>query len=338
MSKDVTSKERSEFMRNYHEIVDRFLYRLKDIMQCMVDPTCKTTRTRFLHVMDVELLSGSVAARLPEAILELAVAVAVGHDAGHWPYTHDTERFLRKQTGDNTLNHGKMGVRILSLLGIKLNKWVAYGIANHSDGDSYINQEINVPEEEFRYMLSCVLVWIVDDICCAVSDIGDLLKEKRENAPIEARKAFNAVLKDFGIKIRIPLKGVISEDVVENAQFRILSEFVEDIIINSKGKKGIFMSDSKIKAFKDMKGYFYNQILQSEEVKAERQEVVAKVESFVAKAEEIIIKKDFVKTELGRDLKGFTGLIKYPCPIDPLQVTIDYLSTLTESQLDQYIS
>ena len=312
--------------------------RLNDVMQSFLNCKRKSTRNRLKHTFDVLGLSGDIASKSKNFIFWLALTLALGHDLGHWPFTHDTQRYLQEVTDDSTLNHGKMGARVLKLKGLDINPWVEFGISHHSDGDLFINVELDYQDEILEFVLTCILVAIADDIACSITDMGDLLKELRKRAPKKARRVFNIALRLAGSNIQVPLKGHISEEMIERAQTQLFSAFANDIVKSSEGKKGVFMSVRMFRAFRILKSYFYNVYLQTQRVKTQRRKVVEKVAVVFTEACSIIRNQDFERTKLGRDIKDFLASVNYykEQDITVKQIIIDFLAGKNEKKIVNY--
>ncbi len=129
---------------------DRILYskafrRLSDKTQVFFSDEIKDIRTRLTHTLEVNQIAKTIVTALG-CNLDLAEAIALGHDVGHTPFGHVGERALNlimnncEQLGipikENNMGfkHNLQSLRVLCDLEGELNlsKYTLWGIVNHS--------------------------------------------------------------------------------------------------------------------------------------------------------------------------------------------------------------
>ncbi len=227
---------------------DRILHskafrRLKNKTQVFLTPKGDHYRTRLSHTLEVSQNARTIAKalRLNEDLVE---AIALGHDLGHTPFGHAGERLLN-EVYEGGFKHNEQSVRIVEKLekdgeGLNLTWEVRDGILNHQTGT-------------MPHTLEGKIVRLSDKIAYVNSDFDDAIRAQilcEEDIPLEIRKV-------LGYDTRSRLDCLI-----------------HDIIINSKGKNDIVMSDECAGALKELRGFMFanlykNPVAKSEEVKVE---------------------------------------------------------------------
>mgnify|MGYP002680383491 FL=1 len=231
----------------YQRDRDRILHcksfrRLKHKTQVFLAPTGDHYRTRLTHTLEVAQIARSIgrALNLNEDLIE---AIALGHDLGHTPFGHAGERTLNKICPLG-FAHYKQSVRVVELLendgrGLNLTWEVRDGILNHKTTGNPATLEGNV-------------VRLSDKIAYINHDIDDAIR-----AGIFAED-------------QIPK---IYTSILGNSTKERLNTLIKDIIINSRGKNGIYMSDEVGDAMTSLREYMFsnlytNPTAKSEEAKA----------------------------------------------------------------------
>lgn len=227
---------------------DRILHsksfrRLKNKTQVFLTPKGDHYRTRLSHTLEVSQNARTIAKalRLNEDLVE---AIALGHDLGHTPFGHAGERVLARLTNGD-FKHNEQSVRIVEKLekegkGLNLTWEVRDGILNHE-------MELTPATLEGK------IVRISDKIAYVNADFDDGIRAQilcEEDIPLELRKTLG-----FHVKAR-------------------LNHLIHDIIINSRDKGDICMSDESWEAFLELRRFMFenlytNPVAKSEEVKAE---------------------------------------------------------------------
>ena len=227
---------------------DRILHskafrRLKNKTQVFLTPKGDHYRTRLSHTLEVSQNARTIAKalRLNEDLVE---AIALGHDLGHTPFGHAGERLLN-DVYEGGFKHNEQSVRIVEKLekdgeGLNLTWEVRDGILNHQTG-------------RMPHTLEGRIVRLSDKIAYVNSDFDDAIRAQilcEEDIPLEIRKTLG-----FDTRSRLDC-------------------LIHDIIIHSKGKDDIIMSEECAGALKELRSFMFtnlylNPIAKSEEVKAE---------------------------------------------------------------------
>lgn len=226
---------------------DRILHskafrRLKCKTQVFLTPLGDHYRTRMTHTLEVSQNARTIAKalRLNEDLVE---AIALGHDLGHTPFGHAGE-FILNELYEGGFKHNEQSVRIVEKLekdgeGLNLTWEVRDGILNH--------QTSLTP-----HTLEGKIVRLSDKIAYVNSDIDDAIRAqilREEDIPMELRKVLG-----FDTRTR-------------------LDHLIHDIVINSRGKDDIIMSDETAQAMRDLRFFMFehvykNPVAKGEEVKA----------------------------------------------------------------------
>ena len=231
----------------YQRDRDRILHcksfrRLKHKTQVFLAPAGDHYRTRLTHTLEVAQIARSIgrALKLNEDLIE---AIALGHDLGHTPFGHAGERTLDKLCPSG-FAHYKQSVRVVELLendgkGLNLTWEVRDGIMNHRTSGKPTTLEGNV-------------VRLSDKIAYINHDIDDAIR-----AGIFAE---NDIPK-------------IYTSILGNSTKERLNTLINDIIVSSRDKDGIYMSQEIGDAMNSLRQYMFsnlytNPTAKSEEVKA----------------------------------------------------------------------
>lgn len=226
---------------------DRILHsksfrRLKNKTQVFLTPKGDHYRTRLSHTLEVSQNARTIAKalRLNEDLVE---AIALGHDLGHTPFGHAGE-FILNKIYEGGFRHNEQSVRIVEKLekdgrGLNLTWEVRDGIRNH--------QTRTIP-----HTLEGKIVRLSDKIAYVNSDFDDAIRAQllgEEDIPLELRKTLG-----------------------HNTKSR-LNHLIHDIIINSRDKDDIVMSEETKQALKELRIFMFenvykNPVAKSEEVKA----------------------------------------------------------------------
>lgn len=231
----------------YQRDRDRILHcksfrRLKHKTQVFLAPAGDHYRTRLTHTLEVAQIARSIgrALKLNEDLIE---AIALGHDLGHTPFGHAGERTLDNLCPSG-FAHYKQSVRVVELLendgkGLNLTWEVRDGIMNHRTSGKPATLEGNV-------------VRLSDKIAYINHDIDDAIR-----AGIFAE---NDIPK-------------IYTSILGNSTKERLNTLINDIIVSSRDKDGIYMSQEIGDAMNSLRQYMFsnlytNPTAKSEEVKA----------------------------------------------------------------------
>ena len=213
---------------------DRILHskafrRLKCKTQVFLTPLGDHYRTRMTHTLEVSQNARTIAKalRLNEDLVE---AIALGHDLGHTPFGHAGE-FILNELYEGGFKHNEQSVRIVEKLekdgeGLNLTWEVRDGILNH--------QTSLTP-----HTLEGKIVRLSDKIAYVNSDIDDAIRAqilREEDIPMELRKVLG-----FDTRTR-------------------LDHLIHDIVINSRGKDDIIMSDETAQAMRDLRFFMFEHV------------------------------------------------------------------------------
>lgn len=230
---------------DYQRDRDRILHcksfrRLKHKTQVFLSPEGDHYRTRLTHTLEVSQIARTIARclRLNEDLTE---AIAYGHDLGHTPFGHAGERVLNELTGH--FEHNEQSLRVVEVLeggsGLNLTYEVRDGILKHKRGQKPCT-------------LEGMVVNLSDRIAYVNHDIDDALRAGiLLELPGEYRNAFGST---HGERI---------------------NAMINDVVVNSEGKDGIFMSPKKEVLFEELRQFLFDNVYfgsaaKSEEGKSEQ--------------------------------------------------------------------
>lgn len=271
---------------------DRILHsksfrRLKDKTQVFLSPEGDHYRTRLTHTLEVSQNARTIAKAL-QLNEELVEAIALGHDLGHTPFGHAGERAL-DEICPYGFKHNEQSVRTVDLLekdgeGLNLTWEVRDGILNH--------QTDNMPST-----LEGKIVRLSDKIAYTYHDMDDAVRA--------------GILKEADVPREIG-------EIIGYTPRERLNHFIHDIVINSKDKDDICMSEDVAFALKNLRAFMFERVYSNQIAKGEEKKAVDLVktlyEHYMNHTEEL--PKFFV--ELG--LEG-----------EPReQVVCDYISSMTD--------
>ena len=239
-------EEQCDMRTIYQRDRDRILHsksfrRLKHKTQVFLAPEGDHYRTRLTHTLEVAQISRSIA----RALLlneDLTEAIALGHDLGHTPFGHAGERALDKICSVG-FSHYRQSIRVVEVLekdgiGLNLTKEVRDGILNHRTSTMPATLEGKI-------------VRLSDKIAYINHDIDDGIRAgifREDDIPKEY------------------------SDVLGSSTKSRLNTLISDIIINSRGKADISMSEQVHDAMMNLRTFMFgslykNPIAKSEEVK-----------------------------------------------------------------------
>ncbi|NLJ57488.1 MAG: deoxyguanosinetriphosphate triphosphohydrolase [Tissierellia bacterium] len=238
-------EDKCEIRTEYQRDRDRILHsksfrRLKHKTQVFLSPEGDHYRTRLTHTLEVSQISRTIARSL-NLNEDLTEAIALGHDLGHTPFGHTGERVLQKLY--KGFKHNVQSLRVVDFLeirkgrpGLNLTYEVRDGILNHSSGYEAATLEGQI-------------VSISDRIAYINHDIDDAIRGNIINNIPEK------FLKTLGY-----------------SHGERINTMILDIILNSKDKNKITMSDEIAEATYNLREFlfenvYYNKIAKSEEDK-----------------------------------------------------------------------
>ncbi len=236
----------------YQRDRDRILHckafrRLKNKTQVFLTPKGDHYRTRLSHTLEVSQNARTVAKalRLNEDLVE---AIALGHDLGHTPFGHAGEHVLNRLC-KNGFRHNEQSVRTVEKLekdgrGLNLTWEVRDGILNHQTRMS-------------PHTLEGKIVRFSDKIAYINHDIDDAIRAQvltEEDIPMELKKTLG-----FTTRQR-------------------LNTLIHNIIMSSRDKDDIVMSDEVREAMMDLRKFMYQNVYNNPVAKGEETKAKAMLE------------------------------------------------------------
>ena len=328
---------RGPYFRDQTAIIHSLPFRrLKNKTQVFFAPENDHICTRIEHVLHVSTISATICKGLGLDV-ELAQAIALGHDLGHAPFGHSGEEILdRLNQNDDGFVHELHGLRIVDKLsrygkGLNLTYAVRDGIVSHY-GEEF-NQSIQprgkrkklsdleergTPPTTFE---GCV-VRMSDKIAYFGRDIEDAIKAdliREKDIPADVRA-------ELGTK---------------NGE--IIDVFVKDLIEWSMQNEKIGFSNEKCELMRSLKEFNYENIYGHERLKryAGHAEVILNLlfDHLVGLMKEhgrnysgYLDSAIPLDRRFGDYLKGLSDFYGVEEPFDQQQIALDYIAGMT----DQY--
>ncbi len=255
LSENSRGREREEeqcdirpvFSRDRDRIVhSKAFRRLKDKTQVFLNPEGDHYRTRLTHTLEVAQIARTIARALKMNV-ELAEAIALGHDLGHTPFGHAGERALN-EVCPLGFRHNEQSVRVADVLerdgeGLNLTLEVKDGMLNHQ-----MRSRPFTPEGR--------IVRLSDKLAYIHHDMDDAIRA--------------GVLTDKDVPSRIG-------EVLGYTTKERLDHLIHNIIMTSLGREEIGMEAEFEEAMIDMRSFMFERVYQNPIVKAEE----SKAESLV---------------------------------------------------------
>ncbi|MBU0900326.1 deoxyguanosinetriphosphate triphosphohydrolase [bacterium] len=246
---------RTCFQRDRDRIIHSKAFKqLKYKTQVLLFPEVEQICTRLIHTIEVSQIARTIAKalRLNEDLTE---AIALGHDLGHSPFGHIGESALN-EVSPSGFRHHEQSLRVVEVLekngqGLNLTYEVRDGILKHTRGSSSLYIE---PEELRPVTLEGTIVRLADSITYINHDIEDTIQArmiKMSDLPHECLK------------------------ILGRRHSERINTMVYDVIINSKDKNFISMSDEVLKTTDQLRSYLYQEVythprIKTQGIKAER--------------------------------------------------------------------
>jgi dGTPase len=272
---------RTAFQRDRDRILHcKSFRRLKHKTQVFLSPEGDHYRTRLTHTLEVSQIARTIARslRLNE---DLAEAIAFGHDLGHTPFGHAGERVLNELTGH--FEHNEQSLRVVEVLedgcGLNLTFEVRDGILKHKKSLEPAT-------------LEGMVVRVSDMVAYVNHDIDDAL---RANIISEIPSEF---LDAFG-----------------STHGERINTMITDIVVNSDGKAGIYMSEDVQTLFEKLRAFMFENVYFGSAAKREE-----------GKAEHLIRLLFNYFYENPSEMKQDAELKKYGL----LQTVADYIAGMTD--------
>lgn len=259
---------RSEYERDYTRILHSLAYRrLKHKTQVFFNIDNDHICTRMEHVQHVESVSCTIASYLGLNV-ELARAIAMGHDLGHAPFGHEGEVELtgiRKEFGFESFWHEQNSLRMIDCIellednnrnyrNLNLTYAVRDGIISHC---GEVDDSVLMPRKEkidlgdFKksgqfqaYTWEGCVVKISDKIAYLGRDIEDAVRMN-----FIGEKDINDLLK---------ISNIYGEKTINTTV--LIHNFITSICENSSPDEGIRLSDEYNDMLKAVKAFNYERI------------------------------------------------------------------------------
>jgi len=249
-----TEDIRGSYFRDQTAIIHSMAFRrLKKKTQVFFSPENDHVCTRIEHSLHVSTVA-SVICKALGLDVEMAQAIALGHDIGHAPFGHAGEKKLNElASGCGGFNHEVHSLRVLDHLenegkGLDLTYAVRDGIVSHCG------------EEDDRSLEPCSSVKNLDEI------------QKKSTIPTTYEGCvvrFSDKIAYLGRDIEDAITaGIIKiEDVPQNIRDalgskngEIINAFVTDLVTWSERNGLIGLSDQKVALIKELKDFNYRKI------------------------------------------------------------------------------
>ncbi len=236
-------EEPCDIRPDYQRDRDRILHskafrRLKHKTQVFLAPEGDHYRTRLTHTLEVSQIARTIAKSLG-LNEDLAEAAALGHDLGHTPFGHSGEYILNEICPEG-FAHYEQSVRVVERLekngkGLNLTWEVRDGIRNHRTSGK-------------PSTLEGAVVRLSDKIAYINHDIDDAIRAR------------------LFVEGELPARYT---DVLGHSVRERLNLMIHDIIENSMGKPGIYMSPGMEEAMKGLRSWMFDHVYCSKVPKAE---------------------------------------------------------------------
>ncbi len=242
---------RTVFQRDRDRIIhSKSFRRLMHKTQVFLSPEGDHFRTRLTHTIEVSQIARTISRAL--ALNEdLTEAISMGHDLGHTPFGHSGETILNRiYSGE--FKHNVQSLRVVDLLefngdkrGMNLTEEVRDGILNHTGPVMPFTPEGQVVKTS-------------DRIAYINHDIDDALR--------------SGVIK-IG---ELPEKSI---KILGDTHKKRIDTLVKDMITNSDGKREITLSEEKMEAMNNLRGFMFENVYHKGEVQLA--EDISKVETII---------------------------------------------------------
>ena len=343
---------RGVFFRDQTAIVHSLPFRrLKRKTQVFFAPDNDHICTRIEHVLHVFTNSTTISKGLInkgwELDVEMAQAVALGHDIGHAPFGHAGEEVLNKivekeTNGKNSFHHEINSLRFVDHIaekgkGLKLTFGVRDGIVSHCGEklEQFIEPDWEVKKleeigklDKYPSSYEGCIVRVADKI----SSLGRDMEDATELGIINAKEFPKDILDYLGIK---------PSDVKYQFNRALLKKIIYDIIdtTDSKGKVG--MSNDGFEIIKNINTFSKENIYKAKEINDYKYYVEVILHNIYDSLSELFDKHDFnIETykncfiesyrEFGDYLKAYKEFY-WKFDTGKTQILADYISGMSDN-------
>ena len=273
-------EEQCDLRPVYQRDRDRILHsksfrRLKGKTQVFLAPKGDHYRNRLTHTLEVSQNARTVAKAL-HLNEDLTEAIALGHDLGHTPFGHAGERELNKIVPGG-FRHQEQSIRVVEKLekegrGLNLTVEVRDGIRNHSTAGNPSTLEGKI-------------VRICDKIAYVNSDIDDAIRGgviSDEDIPKEFKEILGYTLRER------------------------LNTLIHDLIITSKDKHIITLSDEIGEVFGELRQFMFDRVYINSKAKTEEgkaQQLIRRLYYYYVEHYDQLSKHNIARIEEGNEDK-----------------------------------
>lgn len=220
---------RTVFQRDRDRIIHaKSFRRLMHKTQVFLAPKGDHYRTRLTHTLEVSQIARTIARGL-KLNEDLTESIALGHDLGHTPFGHSGEKILN-EICKNGFKHYEQSLRVVDLLedgkGLNLTYEVRDGIKNHAG-------------ENEAETLEGRIIKLADRIAYINHDIDDAVR--------------GGVIAASDIPKRLT-------EILGHKHGERIHNLICDIIVNSKDKNDIKMSDEVYNAMHDLRDFMFGNV------------------------------------------------------------------------------
>jgi len=325
---------RGPYFRDQTAIIHSLPFRrLKNKTQVFFAPQNDHVCTRIEHVLHVSTIAATVCKGLGLDV-ELAQAIALGHDLGHPPFGHSGEEILNQLTGEGEFIHELHSLRVVDKLanrgrGLNLTYAVRDGIVSHY-GEEF-SQKIE-PREEYKDLEKvtvrgsspvtfegCV-VRMSDKVAYLGRDIEDAIRAgliKEEDIP-------DSISTELGTK---------------NGE--IIDTLVKDLIAQSRQGEGVGFSRDRYSLMRKLKRFNYDRIYNHGRLKryvkhSKRmleilfEHLLELFDNYGKNYEKYLRSPVPLDRRFGDYLKKMEGLYGREEPFDRRRIVLDYMAGMTD--------
>lgn len=253
-AKDKSTLWRPSFVRDVEKIMHSPYYnRYADKTQVFSFYKNDDISHRALHVQLVSRIARNIGKMLG-LDLDLIEAIALGHDIGHTPFGHASEKFLNELYHENTgryFNHNVHSVRVLDkIFSLNISLQTLDGILCHN-GEFECKEYYPSTLTDFKEFDKKVEECYADQ-----SAIKRLIPSTLEGCVVRISDMIAYIGKDRQDAIKTKL--IDSEDIFDESEIgrhnaTIIHNLIVNIVENSYGKPYIRLDDKHYNALKDSK-------------------------------------------------------------------------------------
>ncbi|MGD9897624.1 MAG: deoxyguanosinetriphosphate triphosphohydrolase family protein [Calditrichaceae bacterium] len=233
--------------------------------------------SRSLHTLSVAQISKTIG-RFLSLNTDLIDAIALGHDLGHPPFGHDGEKFLSKVSikhGIGQFHHNIQSLRVVDSIakkgqGLNLTFQARDGILSHNGEVHNQGLEPNLSKSE-KDLTDYILKM-------EQGDITDMMPATLEGCVVRLTDTIAYIGQDIEDAIRI---GLIKRDdlpddlrsVLGSYNGQIVETLVNDVVVNSYGKKYVSFSPGISAALFKLKEFNYENIYRQSKLKVNHERI-----------------------------------------------------------------